>query len=139
MPQAGHKPGHEQGDGGRYGITDPFSCLVLNGLGDLPGRFGHGNGIIDIVFKPGSQRDMPSAPVFCNRFGKIRAFKVFRQSDPQHFTKTADHIHVPGEIRINIDTVDKDADKDCRPIIHVIICKYDFHAVCCYIGTYCFL
>ena len=70
---------------------------------------------------------MPAPPVFGDRFGEIRAVKIFRQTDAQHLAQAADDIHVAGKICINLRAVQKRTHQHRDAGIFRIIGKHRLH------------
>ena len=60
---------------------------------------------VHIFPKPGRQRNVPPAPEFCNRSGKIGVIKVFHKPEPKHPSKADCHIGISGKVKINLQRI----------------------------------
>ena len=112
MPEARGKPGRHQSYGGGQ--------IVAEGPAQLPPRrfaqtlvpFGHSHGVVDVVFEPDAQADMPAPPVFGDGLGKVGPLKVLCEPDAKNLTQAAHDVHVAGEVGVDLGAVAKRAEED---------------------------
>ena len=59
-------------------------------------------GDIQIFFKPGGQRNMPSAPKFLDTAGNIRIVEILLKRKSEHAAQPDGHIAVARKVKINL-------------------------------------
>lgn len=60
---------------------------------------------INIFFEPCRKGNMPSSPKVCNRLCDVGIVKVFKKLESHHIAKTASHIGVTREIKVNLECI----------------------------------
>ena len=71
-------------------------------IGTGRGSAGAAKWKVEIITKPGGQRDMPAPPKFPDGLGYIGIVEIFRKMKSKHPAKTNGHIRIPGKVIINL-------------------------------------
>src|SRR5699024_3328011 len=64
--------------------------------------------------EPGSQRNMPASPEFCNTSGCIRIIKILREPETKHPAKPYGHIRISAEVKTDLKGIAKAAQPCCQ-------------------------
>ncbi len=102
MPNTGGKPNCKRrqiyGNPLADGISEMFSGKFVH----LQHGFGHGNGVENIVGKPGSHGNVPTVPVLFDVFGKIRPPEVFCDRNAHTLGNTDGDIDTAGKVCVQL-------------------------------------
>ena len=101
VPQARQKPRHEGSQIHGKPHTDGLTQMGTAPLGELLHGPTDGEGVEDVIRKPGAHGDVPAVPVFGGGLGGEGAVKVFGEPQAQHAGEADGDVDAPRKVAVD--------------------------------------